>query len=157
SSRENPPRAVLRKSDGTEVRSLDDESEAASSNASSAKTQIVRVATKDGFILEGELSFPENFDDSGSTLYPVWFNTYGGPHFPTIADAWRGGGASGASAGLLREGFILFRLDPRSASGKGAKSAWTAYRHLGVQELEDIKEAIEWLKKRPYVDGSRIG
>ena len=55
------------------------------------------------------------------------------------------------------EGFIVFRMDPRPASGKGAASAWTAYKHLGVQELEDIKTAINWLKQKPYVDGSRIG
>ena len=58
---------------------------------------------------------------------------------------------------LAREGFIVFHMDPRSASGKGAVSAWTAYKHLGVQELEDIKDAINWLKQKPYVDGSRIG
>ena len=48
-------------------------------------------------------------------------------------------------------------MDPRPASGKGASSAWTAYKHLGVQELEDIKTAINWLKQKPYVDGARIG
>ena len=48
-------------------------------------------------------------------------------------------------------------MDPRSASGKGAASAWKAYKHLGVQELEDIKDAINWLKQKPYVDGARIG
>ncbi len=58
---------------------------------------------------------------------------------------------------LAREGFVVFRMDPRSASGKGAISAWSAYKHLGVQELEDIKTAINWLKQKPYVDGSRIG
>ena len=26
-----------------------------------------------------------------------------------------------------------------------------------MQELEDIKEGIAWLKQRPYVDGARIG
>lgn len=58
---------------------------------------------------------------------------------------------------LAQMGMLVFRCDPRSASGKGARSAWTAYKLLGVQELEDIEEAIEWLKKKPYVDGDRIG
>jgi dipeptidyl-peptidase 4 len=58
---------------------------------------------------------------------------------------------------LASEGFIVFHLDPRTASGKGAVSAWKAYKRLGVQELEDIKDGIAWLKQRPYVDGSRIG
>jgi dipeptidyl-peptidase-4 len=48
-------------------------------------------------------------------------------------------------------------MDPRSASGKGAISTWTAYKHLGVQETRDIEDAINWLKQKPYVDGARIG
>jgi dipeptidyl-peptidase 4 len=58
---------------------------------------------------------------------------------------------------LAREGFVVFLMDPRSASSKGAISAWPAYKHLGVQEMEDIKDAITWLKTKPYIDGSRIG
>ena len=81
--------------------------------------------------------------------------TYGGPHAPTVSDSWAGGRMWDQA--LASEGFIVFRMDPRTASGKGAVSAWTAYKHLGVQELEDIKTAINWLKQKPYVDGSRIG
>ena len=161
SSREQAPKGVLRKVDGGggEVRALDEGGEDAPRNANGPKTEYVRIKTSDGFEMEGELTLPANLDESGKTKYPVWFTTYGGPHFPQISDSWRGGGGGGAGlmGGLLRDGFILFRLDPRSASGKGAKSAWTAYKKLGVQELADIKEGIEWLKKRPYVDGSRIG
>jgi len=54
-------------------------------------------------------------------------------------------------------GFVIFRCDPRSASGKGACSTWTAYRQLGVQEMNDIETAINWLKTHPFVDGDRIG
>jgi dipeptidyl-peptidase-4 len=54
-------------------------------------------------------------------------------------------------------GALVFRCDPRSASGKGACSAWTAYKQLGVQELSDIAEAIEWLKAKPFVDPNRVG
>ena len=46
---------------------------------------------------------------------------------------------------------------PALPAARGPISAWTAYKHLGVQELEDIKTAINWLKQKPYVDGSRIG
>jgi dipeptidyl-peptidase-4 len=70
-------------------------------------------------------------------------------------DGWAGGRIGDQA--LAAQGFIVFHLDPRSASGKGAVSAWKAYKHLGVQELEDIKEGIAWLKQRPYVNGTRIG
>ena len=54
-------------------------------------------------------------------------------------------------------GFLVFHCDPRSASGKGACSTWTAYKQLGVQELKDIEAAIRWLCEKPYVDPTRIG
>jgi dipeptidyl aminopeptidase/acylaminoacyl peptidase len=54
-------------------------------------------------------------------------------------------------------GFVVFHCDPRSASGKGACSAWAAYRQLGVQELKDIETAIGWLAKHPFIDAKRIG
>ena len=112
-----------------------------------------QIETKDGFLLEASLLKPPDFD--ASRKYPVWFMTYGGPHAPTIRDAWNGGMVRDHM--LAQMGILVFRCDPRSASGKGACSAWTAYKQLGVQELKDIEEAIEWLKKKPYVDGNRIG
>jgi dipeptidyl aminopeptidase/acylaminoacyl peptidase len=48
-------------------------------------------------------------------------------------------------------------VDPRSASGKGARSAWACYKQLGVQELKDLEEAVAWLGKNPYIDLSRVG
>src|SRR5262249_28776052 len=105
------------------------------------------------FILEGSVLMPPDFDTKQK--YPVWFMTYAGPHAPTISDSWNGRVSDHALASL---GIIVFRCDPRSASGKGAVSAWSAYRQLGVQELKDIEEAIDWLCARyPCVDRGRIG
>lgn len=81
--------------------------------------------------------------------------TYGGPHAPTVSDTW---GTRTLDHVLTGLGIIVFRCDPRSASGKGAASTWAAYRQLGVQELKDIEAAIDWLTKtRPYADAKRIG
>jgi dipeptidyl-peptidase-4 len=105
------------------------------------------VLAREGFIL-----YPPGFDPE--KVYPVWFQTYGGPHAPTVRDAW---GTMLWEHVLAREGFILFRADPYASSGKGARSAWTCYKRLGVNEKDDVVSAVEWLKQRPYVDGSRIG
>ncbi len=112
-----------------------------------------QIETSDGFLLEASLLKPPDFDSS--KRYPVWFMTYGGPNAPTIRDSWSGGKARDNM--LAQMGMLVFRCDPRSASGKGARSTWTAYKQLGVQELKDVEEAIEWLKKKPFVDGDRIG
>ena len=58
---------------------------------------------------------------------------------------------------LAESGIVSFHCDVRSASGKGAVSAWSAYRQLGVGELKDIEAAIKWLCAHPYIDATRIG
>jgi len=112
-----------------------------------------QIKTTDGFPLEASLLKPADFDRDAR--YPVWFMTYAGPHAPSIRDTWSGGRARDHM--LAEMGILVFRCDPRSASAKGACSAWTAYRQLGVQELADITEAIEWLKAQPFVDPNRVG
>jgi dipeptidyl-peptidase-4 len=117
------------------------------------KYERVKIALKDGFVLEGAVTYPPDFDPKKK--YPVWLFTYAGPHSPTVRDEWVGGRVMEQS--LATSGIICFRVDPRSASGKGAQSAWAAYKQLGVQELKDLEEAVAWLAKNPYVDTSRVG
>ncbi|MBA4191628.1 MAG: hypothetical protein C0467_26920, partial [Planctomycetaceae bacterium] len=113
----------------------------------------VKVPMKDGFELEGAITYPPDFDPKKK--HPVWVLTYAGPHMPTIRDEWGGGRIMDNS--LATNGIIVFRVDPRSASGKGAQSAWTCYKQLGVQELKDLEEAVAWLAAKPGVDASRVG
>ena len=47
--------------------------------------------------------------------------------------------------------------DNRSASYRGLDKAYPIYRDLGRRELEDIEDGLSWLKKKSWVDGSRIG
>jgi dipeptidyl-peptidase-4 len=58
---------------------------------------------------------------------------------------------------LAGQGFIVWMCDNRTASGKGAQSAWPLYRRFGQSELSDIEEGLEWLKSQPWVDGTRVG
>jgi dipeptidyl aminopeptidase/acylaminoacyl peptidase len=113
----------------------------------------VKIKTPDGFTLEGMVLLPPRID--AGKKYPVWVKTYGGPHAPVVKDVWLGGRT--LDQALARAGFIVFYVDPRSASGKGAVSTWTAYKQLGVQELKDLETAVKWISRRPYVDPARIG
>ncbi|NNE99711.1 MAG: S9 family peptidase [Pyrinomonadaceae bacterium] len=58
---------------------------------------------------------------------------------------------------LAQKGYIIWVCDPRSASGKGERESWTAYKMLGVTEQLDIEDGVRFLKRQPYVDPSRIG
>jgi dipeptidyl aminopeptidase/acylaminoacyl peptidase len=148
-----PPAARLFRTDGTHARTLDTNPVFALEEFELGKHELLQIKTPDGFVLEAALLKPPNFDPS--RRYPVWFTTYGGPHAPVVHDAWQGGRLR--DQGLANLGFLVFQVDPRSASGKGIVSTWTAYRQLGVQELADIETAIRWLTTHSFVDANRIG
>jgi dipeptidyl aminopeptidase/acylaminoacyl peptidase len=153
SNASTPTEVALHASDGTQIRTLDTNPVYERQQYRFGSYEQFQIKRADGFLLEASLLKPPGFD--GSKKYPVWFMTYAGPHMPTLSDSWQNGRAHDQM--LAQMGMLVFRCDPRTASGKGACSAWPAYKQLGVQELKDIEEAIQWLKQQPYVDGDRIG
>jgi dipeptidyl aminopeptidase/acylaminoacyl peptidase/murein tripeptide amidase MpaA len=148
-----PIQTRLYRADGAAERTLDTNPVYTREKYRFGKYELVRIKTPDGFELEGSLLLPADFNPA--RRYPVWFMTYAGPHAAMIRDNWSGGRVYDEA--LAHMGFIVFHSDPRSASGKGACSAWTAYRRLGVQELKDIETVIRWLTARSYVDPARVG
>jgi dipeptidyl-peptidase-4 len=148
-----PVQVRLYRADGTLARTIDTNPVYMTEEYVYSTPELVQIKTPDGFLLEASVLKPPDFD--AKRRYPVWFMTYGGPHAPTITDSWSRSWAHDQM--LAQMGFVVFRADPRSASGKGACSAWAAYRQFGVQELKDIETAITWLSKNPYIDASRIG
>ena len=153
SSIETPSKAALKDGTGRFVRWLDINEVFDLETYRASAYERFTIPTEDGFELEAVLLRPPGFDPE--SRYPVWFQTYGGPQAATVSDAWSYRWAWDQM--LAQMGFVVFRADPRSASNKGARSAWTMYRQAGVQELADIATAIEWLKQKPWVDGERIG
>ena len=152
-SHDAPATARLLRTDGASARTLDTNPVYALEEYDLGKWELLHIKTPDGFVLEAALLKPADFNPS--RRYPVWFTTYGGPHAPVVRDAWQGGRLR--YQGLANLGFLVFQVDPRSASGKGACSTWTAYRQFGVQELADIETAIRWLTAHSFVDAARIG
>jgi len=51
----------------------------------------------------------------------------------------------------------VLRTDPYPASSNGAKSAWTTYRNLGVRELQDLEDAVDWVLTHDWADADRVG
>lgn len=150
---ETPTRVALRDEKGELVRYLDTNPVRIREKYDFAKLEHVQIKAPDGFLLEATVLKPPHFD--AKKKYPVWLKTYGGPHAPMVSRSWRGGRISDQA--LAQMGFVIFYVDPRSASGKGAESAWTAHRQLGVQELKDLETAVKWISSHSWVDGKRIG
>jgi dipeptidyl-peptidase 4 len=148
-----PTRASVRHVDEGQVRNLDTNPVYEREGFKFGKYERAKITLKDGFVLEAGITYPPNFDPAKK--YPVWLFTYAGPHSPSLRDEWGGGRIMEQS--LAASGIISFRVDPRSASGKGAQSAWACYKQLGVQELKDLEEAVAWLAEKPYIDAKRVG
>ena len=154
SSAAQPPLAALRKIDDQSiVRWLDTNPVRDLDAYITSPIEMVQISTPDGFQIEASIMKPPDFKPEGK--YPVWFMTYAGPQAPTVSDSW-GGGRLGDQV-LAQQGIVVFRADPRSASGKGAVSAWTAYKQLGIGEMADVETAIKWLDEKPWIDASHVG
>lgn len=153
SDRFTPPTVALRAADGRLVRTLDTNPVDDLADYDLGRDEFIQIPARDGVPLDAILTRPHNVDATGR--HPVWIMTYAGPQAPTVRDAWPRGRS--LEHAIVETGVLILRVDPRSASGRGARSAWTAYRNLGKQELADLTDAVEWLKRQPFVDGARIG
>lgn len=149
-----PTEVRVHKADGSEVRVVDRNAIPALASFKLSTPELLQVPARDGFLMEAMMIKPPDFDPARK--YPVYQDTYAGPHAPQVRNWW--GGTTYLYRQLLAErGIIVWICDNRSASGKGAESAWVAYKRLGETELQDIEDGLAYLKKQPWVDASRIG
>lgn len=150
---DTPTRVALRSASGVLLRMIDTNPVYELDEYELGRMELVDIPSTQGVTLQGAVIYPPRFDPSRA--HPVWFRTYGGPHAPTIRDGWQGGRLFDQM--LANMGIVVFLGDPYPASGKGAVSAWTAYKQLGVREMQDIEELIAWVTDHPWADASRVG
>lgn len=99
--------------------------------------------------LDGVLHFPSDFNPR--RRYPLLVNVYAGPgtvavrHTFTLPDP------------LTELGFLVARLDARSASGRGKRFLDAIYGKLGQVEVDDQAAGVRALGARRYVDRRRVG
>ena len=149
-----PSQVRLHRADGTEVRTIDENVVKALQEYRLSTPEFLQVPTRDGFVMEAMMIKPPDFDPS--RRYPVYQFTYGGPQLPQVRNGW-GGSQYMYHQLLAQRGIIVWICDNRTASGKGAQSAWPVYKKFGELELRDLEDGVAWLRRQPYVDASRIG
>ena len=151
---DTPTQVRLNRADGSLARLIDENKVDALKQYKLGKPEFLQVKTRDGFPMEALMLKPPDFDPHKK--YPVMMFLYGGPHSQTVRNAW-GGTAYMWYQLLAEKGYVIWECDNRTASGKGAESTWPLYRHFGESELRDIEDGLAWLKRQPYIEGSRIG
>ncbi len=110
-----------------------------------------------GTRLNYRLILPPDFTEQKK--YPVIVYVYGGPHAQLVRNTWLGGTGSRGLwfQYLAQQGFIVFTLDNRGSANRGIAFEQATFRRLGTIEVEDQMAGIDYLKRLPYVDSTRIG
>jgi dipeptidyl-peptidase 4 len=148
-----PVQVRLHHADGSEARVIDANEVPALKEFRLSPPEFVEVTTRDGFVMDGMLIKPANFD--ATRRYPVYQFTYAGPGTSVVRNQW-GGSQYMFHQLLAQQGFVVWLLDNRSAGGKGIESQWPVYGRLGELELQDLEDGVAWLRKQPFVDASRL-
>ncbi|HUJ14617.1 MAG TPA: DPP IV N-terminal domain-containing protein [Thermoanaerobaculia bacterium] len=150
---QTPPQVSLMRNDGTRVRVIEANEVPALGDYGMSKPEFLEVRTRDGFTMNAMMIKPPGFDPSRK--YPVYEYTYSGPHTQMVRNGWRGVQYLWWQL-IAQHGAIVWVCDNRTASGKGAESAWPVYKHFGVLELRDLEDGLKWLESQPWVDSTRV-
>ena len=118
------------------------------------KTSFLTLKAEDGSDLFGRLILPTGFDSLKK--YPVLVYVYGGPHSQLVTNTWLGG-ANLYFNYLATKGYIVWTMDNRGTSNRGADFEQKIYRKLGDFESADQMVGVDYLRSLPYVDSARIG
>ena len=144
------PRTVVRSASGAVAAALDDKPHPLG-EFDLGSVELGSFTGSDGTLFYTRLAKPSNFDPAKK--YPVVVYVYGGPHTQLVQNA----AAPVLDAYLASKGFLVWTMDGRGSGGRGHAFEAPVLKNMGVQELKDQLEGVAELKKRPYVDGARIG
>ncbi len=154
SSIRRPPHLELYSSAGKHLRTVDANEDPELAAMKLGATRFLTLTTKDGLKLDAAVLTPPEFDPA--KRYPVVIYVYGGPHAQVVRNAW-GRSTYLFHQWLAQHGFVVFSVDNRGAAAHGREFEGAADHRLGASQLPDLLAGVDWLKKQPWVDGTRIG
>lgn len=151
-SRKEPMRYSVYKTDGTMVNEIFKSANPLSSfHLGEVKIEPV---FSNGVAMYTRTFLPPDFEPTRK--YPVVVYVYGGPHAQMITESWLGG-ANLWFHYMAQNGYIVYTVDNRGSAHKGLNFENATFRQLGTIEMEDQLSALNYLKKFPYIDSTRIG
>jgi dipeptidyl-peptidase-4 len=118
--------------------------------------EFFRTDIGNGVELDGWLMKPADFDPSKK--YPVVFHVYGEPAGQTVVDRW-GGTNYLWHLMLTQQGYVVACVDNRGTPcPRGRDWRKCVYRKVGTLAAEEQAVAArEILRRRPYLDATRVG
>ena len=153
SSGSTPPSLRLFDADGSLMRVLAEPRRTFSERFEAAVPEFLQIPARDGFPLPAMILKPAVLE--AGKRYPVIFSVYGGPNAHSVENSWSNRVWDNI---LVQNGFIIVAVDNRSATAISKTLEETILgRLMGEGELNDLVDAVRWVKRLPYVDSSRVG
>lgn len=97
---------------------------------------------------------PLGFDPAKK--YPVILYVYGGPHSQMVRNSYQAQ-LRRWEMYMAQRGYIVFVMDNRGTSNRGAEYEKAIHRQCGQCEMQDQMAGMQWLMSHPWVDRDRIG
>lgn len=150
-----PPVISINKSNGKELRILEDNAELNKrlQDHNYSPKEFFKINTSEGVELNAWKINPPDFDKKKE--YPVLFYVYGGPGSQTVINAWNR--RNPWYELLAQHGLIIISVDNRGTGSRGQEFRKITYRQLGKLEIIDQIEAAKYLGSLSYIDKNRIG
>jgi len=147
----HPEKIDLYDNMGDLIRAIGDKNSTTLESYDLGKVEIFKIPTVDGIELPALWVLPPDFDKSKK--YPVIFQVYGGPGGADVRNKYR----SLSNHYLAQHDIIIISVDHRGSSHFGKVSQSLMHRNLGKWEMNDLIEAVKWLRELPFIDPDRIG
>lgn len=120
-----------------------------------SKIEIGTVKSADGkYDNYYRLIKPLDFDPAKK--YPVILYVYGGPHSQMVRNQFQAQ-LRRWEMYMAQRGYVLFIMDNRGTSNRGAAYEKAIHRQCGVCEMEDQIAGLCWLMSHDWIDSSRVG
>ncbi|MDP9075193.1 MAG: S9 family peptidase [Actinomycetota bacterium] len=112
-----------------------------------ARMQGFAFSARDGLIVYGYLTFPE---DADPVDLPTVINVHGGPW---ARDVW---GYHPEAQWLANRGYLCMQVNYRGSTGYGKEYSNAGNREWGAKMHEDILDALKWSIDNQYTDPERV-
>ncbi len=157
SSTDSPPVLAVHSIDGQLVRVLDAATSDRHRYVKANPPTLTTITARDGVELQASVMLPAGLDlENPTQKLPVLFYVYGGPRSPTVSNSWGGRNAWWHQM-LCQQGFAVVLCDNRAALGNGVKDTWAIRGDMGRVELQDLEDAVGWVRQQAWADADRVG
>jgi dipeptidyl-peptidase-4 len=115
--------------------------------------ELTSIPADDGFSMPASILKPKGF--RSDRRYPVIMFVYGGASAPQVSNVWQGDILWNQM--LLDAGYVVVKVDNRTATGISKKLENLIVKRVGEPETIDLVAAARWLKKQAWVQPERVG